>query len=122
MASRSSLHLTEKIHQKLGVILQRESQDPRFMAVTISQIKLSSDKSHATVLFTCYLEGVDGRSLEEPLNRAAGFFGQALGRTLETRNTPRLHFVYDPGFDHAQEIDVILKSIQKQEPPPGEDS
>jgi ribosome-binding factor A len=50
-------------------------------------------------------------ALDRSLNHAAGFFSQALGRTLTTHKTPRLHFVYDRGFDYAEEMEQVLKQV-----------
>jgi len=41
------------------------------------------------------------------------FFSKKLGKSLSTRNTPKLHFVYDSGFDHSDEIEKLIKQNQK---------
>jgi hypothetical protein len=51
-------------------------------------------------------------SLTQALNKASGFFSQAVARTLETRITPRLTFVYDPTFDYAQDMENVLKPLR----------
>ncbi|MBI4083749.1 MAG: 30S ribosome-binding factor RbfA [Candidatus Lambdaproteobacteria bacterium] len=112
MVGRKGEHLNEQIRHKLGMILQREAHDPRFQAVTVTRVTLSRDRAHADVRFSCYRKDLDLEALTESLNRAAGFFGHALARSLETRRTPRLIFHYDPGFDHADEIERALKSIE----------
>lgn len=98
------------IHRKLSEILLRESKDPRFQRLTITRVEAANDFSFATVYFSIYPpEHVE--ELSTSLNHAAGFFSQCLGRALTTRNTPRLAFVYDAGFDYSFQIDVLLKQV-----------
>jgi ribosome-binding factor A len=112
MSGRKREHLVERIRQKLGLLLLREAGDPRFQFVTITEVHLSKDKAHALVRFSCLQPGADVEALTVSLNGAAGFLGQALGRTLETRSTPRLRFVYDPGFDYANEMEILLAKVR----------
>lgn len=112
MAGRKQEHLNEIIRQKLGAILHREANDPRFAQVTISNVSLSKDRSHANVTVSSYVSGINTENLIASLNGASGFFSRVLGRSLKTRNTPRITFHYDHGFDHAHEIDLLLKSVK----------
>ena len=112
MSGRKREHLNGQIWQKLAQLLHREAADPRFAGVTITEVEVSKDYSSARAMFSSYLSGSDPEQLTASLNHAAGFLGRALGRTLSTRRTPKLHFHYDPGFDYANEMDVILKGIQ----------
>jgi ribosome-binding factor A len=112
MAGRKLEHFNEIIRQKLGTILIQEARDPRFRFVTVTDVMLAKDFTFARVHFSCLDQGVEVEALTDSLNRAAGFFSQALGRTLSTRNTPRLRFYYDHGFDHAGEIDALLAEVQ----------
>ena len=115
MAGRKLEHLNEQIQQKLATILLRESQDPRFHSVTITAVNLAKDLSFAMVDYACFQSGLDHEDLTLSLNRAAGFFSRALGRTLATRRTPKLQFQYDRGFDFAYEMDVVLNRIKQEE-------
>lgn len=112
MSGRKREHLNGQIRQKLAQLLQKEAADPRLAGVTITGVEVSKDYSSARVMFSSYLSGSNPEQLTASLNHAAGFLGQALGRTLATRRTPKLHFYYDPGFDYADEMDGILKGIQ----------
>ncbi|MDH4121769.1 MAG: 30S ribosome-binding factor RbfA [Deltaproteobacteria bacterium] len=112
MKPRKSQHLETRIQQLLAQILLRDVDDARLRAVTFTGVKLSPDKSHATVRFCSYLPDADPEALEEGLNKASGFFGQGMIHALAVRRTPRLHFVYDRGFDHAQRVDDLLNQAR----------
>jgi ribosome-binding factor A len=138
MTTRKLEHLNARLQQKLGAILEREANDPRFRHVTVTSVNLSKDLSYAKVTFSTYDSLMPGKaqpkpqskgaakkgkkakgggagdiaSLTQALNKAAGFFSVAIARTLETRITPKLNFVYDPTFDFAQDMENVLKPLR----------
>lgn len=114
MAGRKLEHFNEVIRQKLGAILIKEAHDPRFRLVTITGVTLAKDFSFARIEFSCLDREMEIKELTESLNKAAGFFSQALARTLATRRTPRLQFHYDGGYDHAGNIDALLAELNRQ--------
>ena len=102
------------IHRKLSEILIKESNDPRFKRVTISRVEAVKGLSVAQIYFSVYPpEQIE--ELTNSLNHAAGFFSNSLGHALKTKNTPRLTFIYDKGFDYSGQIDTILKQVSKKE-------
>ncbi len=115
--SRKQAHISQHIRYKLGRLLQEEAKDPRFASVIISRVETAADVSVAKIYFSCY-PPQHLPSITKTLNGAAGFFSNSLGRTLKTRNTPRLTFIPDLGFTHADNIDRLLKTI----PPATEES
>jgi len=109
MAKISKERKRELVRVKLASILSQATNDPRFESVTIASLKLSPDGAMATVFFSTFGSSQDPAKVEAALNRSAGFFSSKLGQTLQTRNTPRLHFIYDKGFDHTDKIDRLLR-------------
>ena len=102
------------IHRKLSEILIRECNDPRFKRVTISRVEAVKDLSMAQIYFSAYPpEQIEELTIS--LNHAAGFFSNILGHALNTKNTPRLKFIYDKGFDYSGQIDTLLKQVSQEE-------
>ena len=100
----------ELIKVKLATILQKSSNNPMFEGVTLVDVKLSPDSSTALILFSVF--GRDNTvEIAEALNKASGYFQSKLRNSLQTKNTPKLKFVFDNGFDHASKIDSILKNL-----------
>ena len=99
MRTRKESHKT-LIQRKLSEIILRESKDPRFERVTISHVDVAKDLSFAKVYVSVF-PTEENEALIESLNHAAGFFSFRLGKNLKTRNTPKLMFVYDSGFDYS---------------------
>ena len=98
------------MQRRLSEILLFESKDPRFKRVTISRVEAAPNMSSAKVHVTIF-PSTGQQKLVDSLNNAAGFFSIQLGKVLKTRNTPQLTFVYDAGFDHSDEIEMLLRSV-----------
>ena len=98
------------VQRRLSEIILFESKDPRFSKVTICRVEAAPNMSSARVHFSIF-PSTEQQELVESLNKAAGFFSIQLGKVLKTRNTPRLTFVYDAGFDHSDEIEILLRSV-----------
>ena len=98
------------VQRRLSEILLFESKDPRFKKVIISRVEAAPNMSSAKVHVTIF-PSTGQQKLVDSLNNAAGFFSMQLGKVLKTRNTPQLTFVYDAGFDHSDEIEMLLRSV-----------
>ncbi len=101
----------ELIKVKLASILKRSSSNPKFERVTIVDVNLSPDSSTAVIYYSVYDSASSPEEITEALNAAGGFFQSKLAATLRSRNTPRLTFKFDKGFDHANRIEKILSKI-----------
>jgi ribosome-binding factor A len=99
--------LAESIQRKLAQIIQQEIRDPRLGFVTLSGVDVARDLSHAKVYFTL-LSG-DSQQAELVLNTASRYLRTALGRTLEARVVPQLHFVYDGSVEYGRRMSQLIK-------------
>lgn len=108
-----SLRIGEQIQRELALLIRQEVKDPRLGMVTVSDVKMSPDLSHAKVYVTV-LGGEQSDSGEtlKALNRAASFLRHELGRRLVLRVMPQLHFVYDESQEKgARLVSLIDASI-----------
>jgi len=117
MSNINKLRRNELIKTKLSMIIRKSSSNPLFEGVTIVNVKLSPDSASAIVNYSVFNAETDISNLTKALNKAAGFFQVKLSKTLDSRNTPKLKFVYDGGFDHATKIDQILSQIKQDKDP-----
>ncbi len=120
MAKVTSNRKKELIKIKLSTILQKSSNNPKFVGVTIIAVDLSPDSASAVVLYSVFNPKVDTAAVTLALNEASGFFQAKLAKTLKSRNTPRLRFVFDGGFDHADRISQLLNQIEIKDEPTDE--
>ncbi len=113
--SQRQLRAGELVRHALVDILSREEfRDPELdgVSVTVGEVRCSPDLKHATVF--CAPLGVDEEdrrdAVTEALNRASRFLRGRLGREIDMKFTPELHFVSDDSYDEAAAIDRLLDS------------
>lgn len=103
--------VNEAARASLASLLLTEFSDPRLELITVTSVRVSKDRSVATVLVSSSPEEYEGTlaGLESAKGRLRSLLGQELG----WRVTPELRFVIDIGVDHAQEIDAFLRGEQE---------
>jgi len=109
--SQRQLKVGEHIRHVIAEILARgELRDPVLKGVimTVTEATVSPDLSNATVYCTP-LGGKNAPAVIEALNRHKGFLRGELGRQLDMRYTPAIHFAYDSSFDRGAEMDALLR-------------
>ncbi len=112
--SQRQLRAGELIRHALADILMREDlRDPGLsdVSITVSEVRASPDLRSATVF--CAPLSQSGAQLSTDavvaaLNRSAPFLRGRLGRQIELKFTPQLHFVADRSFDEAQRVESLL--------------
>jgi len=98
----------EQIKRELADLV-RQLKDPRIGMVTITDVEVSKDLSHAKVFFSVLGESEDVRQTQIGLEHAGGFLRRELGRGLRLRITPHLHFHYDDTQLRGQEMDQLIR-------------
>jgi ribosome-binding factor A len=97
-------------HALVDVLKQEELRDPdlKGVIVTIGEVRASPDLKHMTA-FVAPLGGVgDVAKIAAALTRAAPFLRGRLGKHVELRYTPQLHFIPDTSYDEAGHIAQVL--------------
>ena len=110
MKKKGRINFSTLVHRRLSEIILLESKDPRFKKVTISRVEAAPNMSSAKIYVSIF-PSTGHQELVDLLNKAAGFFSIQLGKILKTRNTPKLTFIYDVGFDHSDKIEILLQNI-----------
>ena len=105
--SAATRRVNESARAALADLLLSEFADPRLELITVTDVRVSRDRSVATVLVSSSPEQYDDTLAG--LESAKGRLRSLLGKELGWRVTPELRFVIDIGVDHAQEIDAFLK-------------
>ncbi len=97
-----------------SMILKEEIKDPRVSRfVQLNRIEVASDNTFAKIFVSTFEdEKVLQRSVEA-LNRASGFIQSKLGKSLKTRNTPKLLFVADTSIHDGMEVNTLIEGLRK---------
>jgi ribosome-binding factor A len=92
-------------HALVDIFREETIADPVMagVSVTVAEVRMGSDLRHATV-FVEPLGGQNAAEVTKALNRHRGFIRGHLGRMIELRFTPELHFRHDDSFLQAERI------------------
>ena len=99
MKSQRVQRVAEEIRHELADLLRNEVKDPRVGMVTVTQVDVSADMSHAKVHFTHLAGREHGDEAVAALARTSGFLRSQLARRLSTYKVPQLGFVYDDSIE-----------------------
>lgn len=98
----------DQIQKELADLLRNEVKDPRVGAVTITQVDVSPDLSHATVHFTHLAGREHAAETVAALTRTAGFLRSGLSHRLDLYSVPQLHFAYDDSIEAGMRLSQLI--------------
>jgi ribosome-binding factor A len=117
-AERTADTLKEEIAQIVGY----ELEDPRVTTVTVTDVRLSSDKRAARVYVTIAGDEKEHEAALAALKHAAPYVRKQLGLSLNLPRTPEIHFVRDRVEEEGERVDQLLLEIEREWESQGKDS
>ena len=97
--------VSEQMQRELAYLLQFEIKDPRVKGVTITEVQVAGDLSHAKVFYTA--AGPD-EALQKGLEKSSGFLRSQLAKSMLLRTVPQLHFSYDQSLDYGTKMSQLI--------------
>ncbi len=111
MTAASQARARDLLLRELTDILRKEVHDPRVALANIADLVLSADRSHARVQVSVLGDETERRNAIRAIRRAASFIRGRLGRRINLRRTPELHFELYRGAEHAERMDEVLDTL-----------
>ncbi|MBM3351221.1 MAG: 30S ribosome-binding factor RbfA [Betaproteobacteria bacterium] len=105
-----SHRVAEQMQRELADLLMFEVKDPRIGMVTITAVEVAGDMAHAKVYYTA---SKANDSIQQGLEKSAGFLRTQLAKRMLLRTIPQLHFVYDVSMDNGQKMDALIAQALK---------
>ena len=97
-----------EIRRELASLLRNEVRDPRLANVTVQEVRVVRDLSHAKVYFTV-MDGTQAKATQSALNKAAAFLRRRLAESMALRVVPRLAFVYDKSIETGNRLSSLIE-------------
>ncbi|HEY0726870.1 MAG TPA: 30S ribosome-binding factor RbfA [Pyrinomonadaceae bacterium] len=105
---------TDTLREEIAQIVGYELEDPRLTAVTVTDVRLSSDKRAARVYVTVVGDEEVHKQALNALKHAAPYVRKQLGLSLNLPRTPELHFVRDRVEEQGDRVDQLLREIEEK--------
>jgi len=115
--SQRQLRVGEELRHLISNALHRETFYDAVLEsnnITVTEVNVSPDLKNAKV-FIMPLGGENKIEVLESLNRIKGYIQKLISSEIQLRQIPRLSFVIDTTFEHANKIDNIIKNINKND-------
>lgn len=105
----------EQIKKELSQIIQQEIKDPRIGFVTVTAVEMSGDLQQAKVYVSILGSQTDKDESIAALDKAKGFIRSEVGRRVQLRHVPEIHFSVDQSLDHSEQITRLLHDVSDQD-------
>ncbi len=114
MGSKRTDRLASQIVREVSDIFRREISDPRITWVTVTRAWISPDLHEAKVYINTIETGEKREQLLLAAQHASKHIRYELGRRLELRVTPDVHFFLDEDLEKAERIQKIISDIKRE--------
>ena len=104
---KRSERVAGQLRRDLAKLIQQEIKDPAVGFVSLSDVEVTRDLSHAKVFITVF-EPEKAKESLKALRRASTFLRLRLGQELRLRHVPELHFVHDDSVEKGSRIDELI--------------
>lgn len=108
MSEARNRKIADQIQRELSELICLELRDPRVSMVTLTDVELSRDISHAKVFFTHLGNTAQVESCRNGLNSASGYLRQQLAKRLTIRTVPQLNFAIDSSIEHGARMSQLI--------------
>ena len=107
--------IKEQIMRELAELVRTGLKDPRAGFITINDVEVTRDYSHATVYYTV-LDDATREVTAEALEHAKGYLRSELSKRIHVFRTPELHFVYDESVERGMSISHLIDKVATEIP------
>jgi ribosome-binding factor A len=107
--------VADMIKNEIALLLLSKVKDPRLAHVSIVTAEVTRDLRKAIVYYSVLGDEKQVKDAAEGLARAKGFIRSHLARELGMRAIPDLVFKLDLSMVHQQEMERLLKEINKDD-------
>lgn len=95
------------IMRNISEIIQFQIKNPKLGFVTIPEVKVSKDFSHAKV-YVSFINENEIKDGMQVLEKAKGYIRSELAARLDIRRVPEITFCLDDGYKKEQRITELL--------------
>jgi ribosome-binding factor A len=110
-----SRRVGDQIQRSLSELLRREVRDPRLGSITLTDVRVSQDLSHAKVFYSVLGGAKDPALTQEILDEAATMLRGRLGRALSLRHAPEIQFEADSLIEEGARMSALIRDAVKQD-------
>ena len=104
--------LAEALREEITEVVGFEMDDPRLLAVTVTDVKVTDDLREAKVYVVVGGTEDEKSDALKALQHAASFVRSQVALDLDLRHAPQLNFVRDTAEENAARVDELLHDLE----------
>ena len=101
--------VAEQVRRELAELIRTELKDPRVGMISITDVEVTADYSHAKVFFSTLAGSEHVPAVLTGLQKASGFLRRELGKRISIHMTPQLHFVFDQSLERGADLSKLIQ-------------
>lgn len=105
----------EQIMREMAELVRKGLKDPRTGFITINDVEITRDYSHATIYYTV-LDDHTREITADALEHAKGYLRSELSKRLSVFRTPELHFEYDESVERGMSLSHLIEQVAAEKP------
>lgn len=111
-----STRVADAIKDEVASILLFKLKDVRVPSerVSVTKVEVTGDLRHATVFVSVLGNEEQQDEVLEGLQSARGFVRSEIGRNVQLRATPEVHFKLDHSLEHGANILALINKISAE--------
>lgn len=100
--------VAQQIQRELADIIRHELKNQHVGILTLTDVELTPDLSHAKVFYTLLSAHGDVTQIAEILSRSNGFLRSQLARRIQLFTVPTLTFIYDKSIEEGMALSQLI--------------
>lgn len=114
-AFQRSDRVADQLQRELAELIRDELKDPRIGMVTLREVNVTRDLSHAKVYFSVLGGEATPTEVAKGLNHATGFLRAQLGRRMRLRVLPTLKFLFDDSAERGAALSAAISAAVRDD-------
>ncbi|HXH69637.1 MAG TPA: 30S ribosome-binding factor RbfA [Pyrinomonadaceae bacterium] len=106
--------LAEALREQITEIVGYEMDDPRLLAVTVTDVRVSENLRDAKVFVVVQGDENQIKAALRALQNAATFVRQQVALNLDLRHAPHINFMRDMVEENAVRIDNLIRDLTQK--------
>jgi ribosome-binding factor A len=114
MAGYRAARVSQRIHQEISLLCERQVNDPRLAHLNVTRVEVSHDLRHAKIFVAPVRDDEQAtRDQMDALHHATGFFRYHLAHSLNLRFAPQVQFLLDPAIERSERFLQVLEELNR---------
>ncbi len=100
--------VSAQLRRELGTLVHSAVREHGLPSISVSDVEITRDLAHAKVFVTA-LQPERAQEAMKGLKELVKPLRYELGRAMQLRHVPELHFHYDDSVDRGERIETLLR-------------